>query len=159
LRVAAGRGQRRHPDQRRGGDPRGGGAPARAPERSGERLAAESRRAGELLGAGFGPQPRRPGLLAGAVVAVQRARLDRLVDRADELGVLGGGALLVALVEGSAKPAEVGPDARDPAAVLVPLALGALVALLLRMDVGHRRAPTIPRRCPAAGASPATLRS
>src|SRR5262249_8646806 len=52
--------------------------------------------------------PGSAGLLARAGVAMQRAPLDGLVDRRDELAVLGLGGLVVASGDGSFQAAEVG---------------------------------------------------
>src|SRR3954451_9234453 len=68
-------------------------------------------------------------LLAPAVVGVQRAALDGLVDQRDELAVLGGDLLLVAGRHGGLETPEVRLDLRRVVAVLEALALRALVAL------------------------------
>jgi hypothetical protein len=75
--------------------------------------------------------PGGAGLLAGAGVPVQRASLDRLVDRRDELAVLGLGGVVVVAGDGGFEAVEVSLDARRVAPVLETLAGGALDALLL----------------------------
>ena len=81
--------------------------------------------------------PRGAGLLAGAGVAVQRARLDRLVDLRHQRAMLDRDLLRVALADGALEPAEVGLDRGGVVAVLETLALGAQDPLLLGGDVGH----------------------
>lgn len=62
---------------------------------------------------------------------MQRASLDRLVDRRHELAVLGLGGVVVAAGDGGLEAVEVSLDARRVAPVLETLAGGALDALLL----------------------------
>jgi len=100
---------------------------------------------------GRGAHPRGAGLLARAVVAVQGAALDRLVDRAHQLAVsVGAGGVVGAL--GVLQAPEQRLDAGRAAAVLAPLALGAQDALLLGMDVGHDRRKPRPDHLPGAAA-------
>jgi hypothetical protein len=68
---------------------------------------------------------------------MQRAALDALVDHADQRAVLGVGGRIVAAGDGGLETTEVRLDRRGVAAVLKPLTLGALNALLLGCDVGH----------------------
>jgi hypothetical protein len=77
------------------------------------------------------PHARRARLLAGARIAVQRASLNRLVDRLDELAVLGIGLRVLARGDGVLEAAEVRLDPRRVATVLEPLTLGAKDPLLL----------------------------
>ena len=91
--------------------------------------------AAEALGAAA--QAGGAGLLARAVVPVQRAALDGLVDRLHEARGARRRPLVVAVGDGGLEAAEVGLDRGGVAAVLLPLALGAEDALLLRVDVGH----------------------
>src|SRR4051812_17709943 len=70
-----------------------------------------------------GAQPRGPGLLARAAVAVKRADLHGLVDRRHQLAVLGSRLGLVALGDRGLEPAEVGLDCRGETAVLEPFTL------------------------------------
>src|SRR4051812_33357733 len=84
-----------------------------------------------LARAGARAHLRRPRLLARAGVAMQRAALDGLVDRADELSVLRVGRGGVAARDRGPQAAEVRPDRRRVSAVLEALALGALDPLLL----------------------------
>src|SRR3954452_17791353 len=86
-----------------------------------------------------GAQARGPGLLARAVVAVERADLDCLVDGLDQLAVFLGRLRVVAGGDGGLEAAEVGLDRRRVAAGLETLALGTKDALLLRVDIGHLR--------------------
>src|SRR3954454_7364981 len=78
-----------------------------------------------------GAQLPGPRLLPRARVAVQRAALDGLVDRAHELAVLGVGGLGVSALDRGLQAAEIRLDRRRVAAVLETLALGADDALLL----------------------------
>src|SRR5437764_4112012 len=78
------------------------------------------------LRGGAAAQARGTRLLARTVVAVDRAGLDGLVDRLDEQPVLALGGGVVAGRDGALEPAEVGLDPRGVAAVLEPLARGAL---------------------------------
>src|SRR5205823_8255205 len=112
------------------------------------------------------PNSRRPRLLAGAGIAVQRAALDGLVDRLHKHPVLVVGRWLIPSLDRPRKPAEVGLDPRRVAPVLEPLALSAQDPLLLGMDIGHRlrqskaaaegprRARTIARWCRIRPSSP-----
>jgi hypothetical protein len=83
------------------------------------------------LGAERRAQPGGAGLLARTRVAVQRAALDRLVDRAHEGEVLRGGRLRVAGRDRGLEAAEVRPDRGGVPAVLQALAFGPEDALLL----------------------------
>jgi hypothetical protein len=74
-----------------------------------------------------------------AVVAVNRATLDGLVDRRDEIAVRRVGSCVVAVFDERLEAAEVRLDRRGVLAVLETLALGAQDALLLRVDVGHEK--------------------
>ena len=74
-------------------------------------------------------QPRGARLLAGAVVAVQRAALDRLVDQLHEAAVLGVGGLVVTLGDGGLQAAEVGLDRGRVLTVLGALPQRALIPL------------------------------
>src|SRR5690242_5791151 len=98
-------------------------------------LRANGSRRSRLRGAAAA-QTGRAGLLAGARVTVQGAALDRLVDRAYELAMLGVGGGLIATGDGGLQPAEVGLDLGGVAAVLQALTLGAQDPLLLGMNVG-----------------------
>ena len=75
------------------------------------------------------PRGRAAALLAGAVVAVQGAALDRLVDQLHEAAVLGVGGLVVTLGDGGLQPAEVGLDRGRVLAVLGALSQRALIPL------------------------------
>src|SRR5207248_11058217 len=86
---------------------------------------------GALLAGGAATQARRARLLAGAVVAVDRAPLDRLVDRLHQRAVLDVDRGAVATGDRVLETAEVGLDLGRVAAVLQPLTLGAEDALLL----------------------------
>src|ERR1700759_4185823 len=88
---------------------------------------------GSVAGAGS----RGPSLLPGPGVPVQRAPLDRLVNRLDELAVLAIGGGVLAGRDSPPQAGGVGLDPRHVAAVLEPLALGAEDALLLRGNVCH----------------------
>src|SRR6516164_5310474 len=76
-------------------------------------------------------QPRRARFLARACVAVECPALDRLVDRLDELAVLGVRLRSIAIGDGVLEPAEERLDLGGIAAVLQALALGAHDPLLL----------------------------
>src|SRR5690606_2677052 len=79
-------------------------------------------------------------LLARAGVAVERAALDGLVDRLDQVEMGRSSVISVATVGNSRLEAtEVGLDRRRVAAVLLPLTLSAKDALLLGVDVGHKK--------------------
>src|SRR4051794_21829858 len=104
------------------------------------------RGAGAPLGARAGPDAGGAALLAGAVVAVQRAGLDRLVDQRDELAVIGVGLLVLPGFDRAGQATEVRLDRRRVAAVLEALAVGAGDALFLGGDVGHRRAKAAERQ-------------
>src|SRR5205085_5385868 len=84
--------------------------------------------------------------LVRARIAVQRAALDSLVDRALHAHVLGIRSLLVASLHRIRQPAQVGLDGRRVPAVLEPLALRAQDALLLGVDVGHGDSREAPAR-------------
>ena len=114
---------RRWPALRRGHD--------RAAGDRDDHLAAQRRSAERRSAAG--EQASGAGLLVGARVAVQRAALDGLVDRALQAHVLGLGGRASPLLHGRFEVAEVGLDRRGVAAVLEALALGAQDALLLGM--------------------------
>src|SRR5215210_4091131 len=83
------------------------------------------RRSSPALGGEGAAQARGARLLASAGVLVQRPALDGLVDRADELAVLGVGGRVVAGLDRGLEAAEVGLDRRRVATVLEPLALRA----------------------------------
>jgi hypothetical protein len=68
---------------------------------------------------------------------VNRAALDGLVDRRDELAVRRVGGGVVTVFDERLEAAEVRLDRRRVLTILDALALGAQDALLLGVDVGH----------------------
>src|SRR5438876_3270178 len=106
--------------------------------------AASIRGAPLRLRGGARADARRARLLVRARVAVQRAALDGLVDRALQAHVLGLGGRLVAARHGVGEGVEVGLDRGGVVAVLRALALAAEDALLLGVDVGHRKSREAP---------------
>jgi hypothetical protein len=70
---------------------------------------------------------------------MQSPPLDGLVDRPDEVAMLGLGLRSVAIGDGPLEPMEERLDPRRVAAVLEAFALGARYALFLRLDVRQGR--------------------
>src|SRR5206468_1994648 len=96
-----------------------------------------ARSSGRRLGRRAGGEPRGLGLLAGGCVPVESAARRRPVDATDELGVLGGDLLGVALVDRVTKAPCQRLDGRAIAQILEPLAGGGADALLLLANVRH----------------------
>src|SRR6266511_69661 len=90
-----------------------------------------ARRSHPALTGGATQQAGGASLLAGAVVRVQGALLDRLVDPRDELAVLVGDRGSIAGAHGALEAPEVRLDGALQAAVLEPFAFGAVDALAL----------------------------